>query len=293
MKFVIYAYTFDDRNGGAVVLHLLCQRLAEAGETALIWRAQPRFHFWPHVGSYVAWLRYYVTGQHRRYSMGPFDNEVATDADLPGAVVIYPEVVPGNPLKAGKVVRWLLHKPGFHSGQVEFGDDDLFFYYQDAFLDPALEQHRGNRLTLTWWNKEYRQFNHGDRSGSCYLVKKGRGRPIVHDLHDSVLIDALSHREKAQAFNKAKYFYTYDPYTLFSRYAALCGCIPIIVPQAGMTREQWVAREEERYGLAYGDAEVEWAVATRALLLRQIEREQATEAAMLQSFIEKCRARFS
>lgn len=293
MKFVIVADSFDDRNGGVIALHLLCQRLTEAGETALLWPARPRLQLWRNPRRYLGWLRYHLTGQDRLFNTGPFAPRLARSRDLPGAVVVYPEIIAGNPLGARHVARWLLHKPGFHSGRVDYGKNDLFFYYHDAFYDPGLGDYKDNRLVVTWWNEEYRRYNYGERSGSCYLVKKGRGRPIVHDLRDSVLIDPLSHREKAEAFNRAKYFYTYDARTLYARYAALCGCIPIIVPQPGMTRDQWVSDEEERYGLAYGDEEIGWAIATRPLLLRRIEAEQAIEAAMVRSFIAKCRARFS
>lgn len=293
MKLVIVADSFDDRSGGIVVLHLLCQRLVEAGEKALLWpRDRPRLQFWRNPRRYLGWLRYNMTRRHQLFSTGPFQTSLAGAGDLNDAVVVYPEIVADNPLKADKIVRWLLHKPGFHTGIVAYGKDDLLFYYQDAFYDPTLGDYKDNRLVLTWWNKEYRQFNHGFRSGSCYLVKKGQGRPLAHDLNDSILIDTLSHHEKAEVFNRTKYFFTYDPYTLYARYAALCGCIPIIVPQPGMTRDQWVPYEVERYGLAYGDEEIEWAVATRDLLLREIEREQGKEAAMLRSFIDKCHARF-
>lgn len=294
MKFIIRVDSFDDRSGGVLVLHLLCQRLAEAGETALIWPLnRPRLQFWHHVRPYLSWVRYHLTRRDRRFGKGPFDPRLASEGDLADAVVIYPEVVPGNPLKARHVVRWLLHRPGFHSGHVDYGTDDLIFYYQDAFYDPNLGDYKDNRLVLTWWNKEYRLFNEGERHGTCYLLKKGKGRSIVHDLTDSTLIDDLSHREKAEVFNRTRYFYTYDPYTLYARYAALCGCIPIIVPQPGVTRDQWVPYEQERYGLAYGEEEIGWAVVTRDLMLSEIGREDEMEKAMLRSFIAKCYERFS
>lgn len=293
MKFVIFSDSFDDQSGGIIALHVLCQRLSEAGEEALLWPARPRLQLWRNPRRYLGWLRYHLTGRQRRYSTGPFNNRLARTRDLSDAVVVYPEIVSGNPLKAKHVVRWCLHKPGFHTGKVAFGKDDLLFYYQDAFYDPALgEEFRGNRLTLSWLNQEYRQTNFGARSGSCYLLKKGKGRPLVHDLKDSVPVDALSHREKAAAFNRATYFYTYDAYTTYSRYAALCGCIPIIVPLPGVSREEWVRSEEERYGLAYGADDIDWAVRTRPLLLRRIEQEQELQREMLGAFVAKCRARF-
>lgn len=293
MKFVIVANSFDDRIGGVIVLHLLCQRLVEAGEAAYLWSSPPRLQFWRNPRRYLGWLRYHIGRRHRLYSTGPFATRHADIADLSGAVVVYPETITGNPLKADKVVRWLLHKPGFHTGVVEYGKDDLLFYYHEAFHDPDLGDYADNRLVVTWWNEEYRQFNHGERAGSCYLVKKGQGRSLTHDLRDSVLVDTLSHREKAEMFNRTKYFYTYDDRTLYARYAALCGCIPIIVPQPGISREEWVLDAEERYGLAYGDEDIEWAITTRPLLLQRIERERAIEDAMLRSFIDKCYARFS
>ena len=294
MKFVIVAGSFDDRSGGTVALHLLCQRLAEAGETALLWPLDRlRLQWWRNPRRYAGWARYHLSGRSRRYGRGPFATRLAQGRDLRGAVVVYPETIDGNPLAASRVVRWLLHKPGFHTGRVGFGRHDLLFHYQDPFHDPGLGGDADDRLTLTWWNAAYRQVNFGERTGSAYLIKKGHGRPILHDLADSVLVDPLDHRGKAQAFNRARYFYTYDPFTLYSRYAALCGCIPIIVPVPGMTREQWVPREEERYGLAYGEEDIGWAVATRPLLLRQIADEQAAEAVMLETFIRKCRAAFA
>jgi len=291
MKFVIAADPFDDRNGGVIALHLLCHRLSEAGETALLWPSQPLLQAWRNPRRYLGWARYLLTGQRRRYRRGPFPNRLATRRDLDGAVVVYPEIVAGNPLGARHVVRWLLHRPGFHSGRVDYGADDLFFHYQDAFHDPALGDRR-NRLALSWWNDEYRRWNYGERSGSCYLVKKGRGRPIVHDLRDSTLIDALSSREKAELFNSTAYFYTYDLHTMYARYAAFCGCIPIVVPQPGLAREQWTPHETERYGIAYGEEDIGWAVATRDRLLHQLTLDRAAEDAMLRSFVRTCQARF-
>jgi hypothetical protein len=293
MKFVIVANSFDDRIGGVIVLHLLCQRLTEAGETALLWSSPPRLQFWLNPRRYLGWLRYYLRRRHRLYSHGPFATRQAERADLAGAVIVYPETIAGNPAGGSNVVRWLLHKPGFHTGQIDYGSDDLVFFYHDSFYEPALGDYKDNRLVVTWWNDEYRQSNFGERSGSCYLLKKGKGRDIAHSLQGSTLIDSLSHAEKAEVFNRAKYFYTYDDRTLYARYAALCGCIPIVVPQPGVTRDQWVSDEEERYGLAYGEDEIEWAVATRPLLLQRIKAEQAIEAAMLRSFIDKCYAKFS
>lgn len=290
MKFVIVTDPFDDRSGGSVVLNLLCHRLNQAGETALIWPGyRPRARLSAGLRHHVSWLYYYLRRRNKRvFGGGPFPMSLAGVDDLKDAVVVYPEIVDGNPLAARNVVRWLLHKPGFHN-KAKIGADELIFFYQDAFYDPSLGPYAENRLTLTWWNEAYKRHNHGRRLGSCFLIRKAQESRIYHDASNSIPIDDLPHEEKAAVFNRTEYFYTYDPYTLYSRYAALCGCIPIIVPQPNMTREQWVPDEKERYGLAYGDADIGWAVATRDLLLQQIADEQEAEAVMLRSFVEKCR----
>lgn len=294
MNFIIAVETFDEKSGGNIVLHMLCQRLVEAGEAAFVWPvSRPRLQFWRDPRRYAGWLLHRMMRRNSHFDTGPFTTKLAGRKDFAGAVVVYPEVIAGDPLGTGNVVRWLLHRPGFHTGKMKYGKNDLLFYYQEAFYNPDLGDYKDNRLVVTWWNQEYRKSNDGERSGSCYLLRKVRDVPIVHDPRDAILIDSLSHREKAEVFNRTEYFYSYDPYTLYARYAALCGCIPIIVPQPEMTRDQWVPYEEERYGLAYGEEDVDWAVATRPLMLRQIELEQEMEAAMLRSFIQKCYARFS
>jgi hypothetical protein len=293
MKFVVFAHPFDDRVGGIIALHLLCQRLGEAGEVAVLWPFdRPRFHLRSSLRRHLAWIRYHVTRRNRQFERGPFATQIAGFGDLHDAVIVYPEVTTGNPLGASNVVRWLLHKPGFHTGKVDFGANDLLFFYQEAFHDPALGSHASNLLMLTWWNNKYYDRGIAERSGSAYLIKKGLGRPLLHNLEDSVLVDNLTHEERADVFNRCMYFYTYDPYTLYSRYAAVCGCIPVIIPPEGLSKEQWVPREEDRYGLAYGMQEVPWAVATRNLLFQRMARERAEENAMVAAFVAKCRERY-
>lgn len=297
MRFVIWADPFDDRVGGRIVLHSLCAALNAAGHVAKLWPAyRPRMiRHWRDAARAAKWhLRDALPRpfSYGPYGTGPFGNALAGNADLANSIVVYPEVVRGNPLLAKHVVRWLLHRPGFHTGHVEFGAGDLVFYYQDAFRDVAAGGTDGGRLQITWWNDAYRDRALPGRHGSAYLIKKGHGRPLVHDLSDSTLVDDLSHAERAAVFNRVLRFYTYDPYTLYSRYAAICGAVPIIVPEPGVTKETWIPVERERYGLAYGEKEIEWAVETRPLLMEQIDAEKREEREMLDRFVALCVSQF-
>jgi hypothetical protein len=146
-------------------------------------------------------------------------------------------------------------------------------------------------LTLQWVNPVYR--DRGEpRSGSCYLLHKGKHRPIVHDLADSVPLDGLSPEEMADVFNRTEILYCYDLYTMYARYAALCGCVPVVVPDPDLTRDQWVMRPEDRYGVAYGEDDIPWALETRGALADHLRGLRAHEDAMLKRFVAKCRAHF-
>jgi hypothetical protein len=205
--------------------------------------------------------------------------------------VIYPEVVAGNPLAAPHVVRWLLHKPGYQTGKAEFGPDDLFFCHNLAFND-AQRNSEGKILRVTFVNRVYRQTNFGPRSGAAVLVRKGSRR--VHNAHppDAIPVDDMSHSERAAVFNRVRYLYSYDPYSFFVVYAALCGCTPIVIPEPEIPEEAWQPTVERRLGIAYGMERIAWAEATREDLRKSVARSREYENEVVRSFVRTCRDRF-
>lgn len=292
-KFVIYTWPFDGTAGGRIVCHLLCRRLNDIGERAMVWEGErktivDRFRLRDWLGT----LRSEYRRWGRHFDTGPFENPIAGHRDLKHAIVVYPEILEGNLLGADAVVRWFLHRPGYFTGRAIYGPDDLFFFYQEAFNDPAINPDPGNRLTLTWFIDAYRQTDDGERSGTCYMMRKGKDRAIMHDLVGSICVDDMSHDERAAVFNRTRYFYCYDLYTMYGLYAALCGCVPIVVPDPALTAEQWTPDERDRFGIAYGEGNIPWAVATRPRLLERLGAVQAEQDTMLRAFVAKCRARF-
>ncbi len=288
-KFVIRAPTFSDTSGGEIALHLLCSRLRALGEEAYIWPARPDILYgWPSLRNMAYEARKWL----RPYGTGPFANPIARHRDLEDAIVVYPEYMTGNPLRASQVVRWLLNKPGaLNAGRTGYGPDDLFFFFQAAFDDPRFNSDPTNQLMLHWVNPIYRDEGLPNRQGTCHLMRKGEGRAIVHG-PDSIALDGLGHAEMAAIFNRTERFYCYDLYTFYTIYAALCGCIPIVVPDPTISKEQWIILPKDRYGVAYGEDDVAWAVATRPDLHRQLAAQHAREEDMLVAFVDKCMARF-
>ncbi|MGY0197714.1 hypothetical protein ACWA7J_21835 [Leptothrix sp. BB-4] len=293
--FIIYASAFDENSGGSIALHRLCDVLNQLGCRARIWPwHRPIQEAPPTWRERMPWVRRKSRSWEpgRFKLLGRLDTPLATADDLEDAIVVYPEVVAGNPLQAKRVVRWLLHKPGFHTGSYEFGPDDLFFFYQQAFNDPVLNPHTDRMLqTLFVRNDLYHPptpEGERQRQGTCYILRKGKRRALVHDANGSVLIDGLSHAAAAEVFRRCETCISYDLYTMYSMYAAMCGCDSIVVPDPAIDLATWYPTEEERYGMAYGWEQLEWSRRTRPLLLPRLQQLEEASNGTVRHFIETC-----
>lgn len=273
MKFIIWTPLYRSDSGGIIVLHKLAKILQDSGHVALIWPKPKPLVF--ELKSIRGWLKLakWLGLRLKSYIMSrdirsPYCLTLATKRDIHDSIVVYPEIVEGNPLGASRVVRWLLNKPGIIKGSVDFGADDLFFYFHEHFNDWAINPHKDRKLNVVdLMSDVYRNYNYGSRSGQCYMTKRGRNRTLSYHDPEAEKVDGLKHEELAIVFNKYKYFVCYDLYTMYCRYAAMCGCIPIVVPEEGLTKEQWRPEIDSRYGLAYGFEDIPWALETRSKLL--------------------------
>lgn len=138
----------------------------------------------------------------------------------------------------------------------------------------------------------YQQTNFGTRRGSCHIIRKGKNKKLNHHNEDSIAIDDLTHEQAAKVFNEVEYCISYDPHTMLASYAVLCGCKVIIVPDEGVTVEQWQPIEEFRYGLAYGKENLPWAEKTRHLVIERLRRIEEQNIDSTKQFVECCISHF-
>jgi len=281
-KFIIYTPSFDESSGGIIALHRLCDLLNRHGEKAFVVPSYQKSKcFVTNIIRGIKHCRRMITLKALHTPI-LYNHHFISNS----TIVIYPEIIDGNPLNAKNTVRWLLHKPGFHTGRVNFGKNDLFFFYQEIFNDIELNPHKDNLLKVTMLRDDlYKQINYGKRSSSCYMLRKGKGKKIVHDLKDSVLLDGKAHIEIAEIMNQCTYFISYDTETLYSQYAVLCGCISIVVPIDGKSKEQWQPVEKYRYGVAYGFDDIEEAQATAHLLYNVMKEDEVNSNESVTNFI--------
>ncbi len=286
-KYLIVAPTYDENVGGHVVLHKLCHLLNERGVEA---------YLLPHIDTYSinstnffasfcsaakqqlkVKLQSYRTNPHFQ---SPVLERLPTDMKDPSWVVLYPEAVNGNPAGARNVVRWLLHQPGFHTGAISYGLGELHVKYNSAIHDfhfpgCTLSPHH---LKIVHYPIDLygATAKAKKRQGIAYCVRKGKGKVMVHDVANSILIDGKSHSEIAEIFSKVERFISYDPLTAYSRFAVISGCTSIVVPDQGVSIDEWYPNFKDRWGIAYGFSEdaIAWAHRTSHLVGARIQEEE-------------------
>jgi hypothetical protein len=249
LKIVIYTPVFDIKCGGIVVLHNLARLINELHN--------------PNI-----YAKLFIINNFKYKNI--FCNDFATIDDIDdNTFVIYPEIVSGNPLNAKKFMRWILLDSTGNmplNNYENWDKKDLIYFWETKEKNNIYFK----QLSCPWLNNIF--YNKGlkfeERTKTCYLVKKGS---LIHKninyYHnsDSIYLDHISSlKEKCDIFNLCKYFYCYDPNSMYVIYALLCGCIPIIYPLDGVPKIEYMKNriyncnnELIDIGFAYDNSESE------------------------------------
>lgn len=206
-----YIYAVDYRQGSAGVraLHYLCHALNELGMEAYVTCKVTV----PQLRTPV--LTKTVERRHQASGRVP--------------IVVYPEIVPGNPLEGRIIVRWLLNQPGHIGGDKYFPDDELIFTYLSMYLPEGVRGEVLNIPTcdLSIFNNENNPYD-DKREYVCfyankYLAKGGVLTDHVKNATSLCLDQKLTHGEIAAILRRSRLLYVYEPTALITE-ALLCGC---------------------------------------------------------------------
>lgn len=304
MVFVIYSANFDPASGGNSITHHLCHninRLLGSGNAYLcppIQSGQGDFDFFNNNSVKLDKIEDYDETKFTDFKVNPLlDTPIVTREILlnKNNVVIYTEGIYGNPLGYSKVVRWILFfAPPNHV--ITWKKTDMFVFYtycyyntynffykekdfltnmvSEPFLLTLVNYRPGTFVNTTPWK---------NRWGTCYTKRKGskgfyfpvRGDKnkdfkLIHSLRDSVNFEYESHLTEKQInelFNKSRIFYAYDPFTFLSLQAALSGCVSVMVPIPGLSKEKLFEKVPHmEYGVAYGLEDIDHALNTMHLV---------------------------
>lgn len=267
INFLIWSPGFDTNSGGIIALHRLADLIAKSGENSFI----------------------YTTHTFEGSSATVVNDNTPLNLIEEETMVIYPEIVSGNPFNAKYVTRWLLNTPGKIGGDGKYDNNDLIYKYYDYFVAPDESKVNGELRTFTLKLDKF--YNRGlERNGECYIIKKGRNKiQNMHSLNSVNIDNYVNDDYLSDIFNKTETFVSYDSMTFHIQQAALCGCIPVIIPDEGVTREEFMKKAPvNKVGVAYGFDDIENAKSTLHLVHSHLEEMEKESIELVNEYIKTC-----
>ncbi|MGX1173702.1 glycosyltransferase [Pseudomonas sp. R151218B TE3479] len=271
--YYIYAPNYRRSSAGIRVLHMLCDALNRSGHEAyVVSRVLNPNLITPYLSNDVIAL-------HRSQGLEP--------------IAVYPEIVDGNPLGAGIVVRYLLNQPGYLGGSGIYEPDDLLFAYSRGLLQPGTPEDNILHLPAIDLSIFCPPANPAKRIPGkvCYYQGRAAQAKVDPGLLPPDAIEITpefpdSWEGLADLFQQCEYFYLAERSGLAAE-AALCGCISIVLP-GKYAQGQLSEFENKNYGTAWGNTPEAIERARQTLpLLRQAQLEhQAKFWSALDHFID-------
>lgn len=288
LTFLITSPGYAEQCGGIVVLHKLAQLLAEFGEEVYLLTT----NIDPTSTPKYTWIRSINTL--------PTTGDIELDEEeKETTVVIYPEIIDGNPLKAKHVVRWLLSSTNFNTPRTYDYNDSVWGLHKGYTAGTSIRPDGSpvkmdGVLHIVSIDFELFRNRHESRmpNSQCYALRKA-GELDVKLIHqaDALCIDQYErkggHQFLADVFNKYETFLCYDNNTFLGVIATLCGCKTIIVPiDEKITTSQFHAcPHTEGISFGFSKEEERWAENTKDLLFDVLKKSEQQSLQTVQNFI--------
>lgn len=171
-----------------------------------------------------------------------------TDEIKKNAIVIYPEIVTGNPLNIKNVVRYVLNYPGLLGGNKGYHPSEFIITHAPIFYPGAF------KLTIPWLDRNiFYDDNSKKTQNCCFVYKKGRFREVP-EAEGSVEINMSypsTKKELADLLRTTDTLYSFDDCSSLLDEAILCGAKVKIITEDGFVEypecyESQVADFEEK-----------------------------------------------
>lgn len=255
--------------GGVVVMHQLSKKLAEKGENVFM-ITRPEY---PHPNIRLADLNQISENEKKNF------------------VVIYPQIVKGNPTKIPNVARWFLYHSDEETENTYNENDDYFnFGTFNTFRKKSEKK-------LTVFNYYFNIFENQKKKRKkrfCHLMHKHtppNGEKIFETLSSEDLGNWKSlgcQDYLKEKFNQAEFFLTYDQKSFFPIAAGLCGTKTIILnPDVNLTPTEYRQQNPiQMFGVAYGWEDLDWAEKTIDLVPKYIQNLEIIDDKTVDNFIK-------
>jgi glycosyltransferase involved in cell wall biosynthesis len=233
--YYIWAPDYTEISSGIRALHILCHALNVKGCEAYITSSIVNDKLRTPILTESIKLRHRETGKE--------------------PIVVYPEIVSGNPLNARKVVRYVLYKPGVYGGDTQYNPNEFILEFRSDFLPEGLLAEAKLYLPASdigTYNMD--GVDESKRSGSCCYLGRYTGDTSAAPV-DAVEIsyrNPRTEKELAALYKQSEFLYTFVD-TAATLEARLCGCTVVYLPNEQLT--EWPSVDEiGRAGCAWGDS---------------------------------------
>ena len=221
MRFLIVSPRYHHKSEGVVVLHQMARDLQGLGhETRVIWLGSGNTKF----------NTFFVNHSARSSGVlyGDLILERFDEYNHESDIVIYPEIVPGNPLVAKRVVRYFLNREcfGYKDNRINPDTSDFILSFHSEYVD------RPDFILFkpTFDLSKIEGVDFRERHLNTYYVGKAtidiQAPAIKAAINIGKIDDKVAYENM---LSDAKYMYTYDPLTSVIRDAILFGAIPVIL----------------------------------------------------------------
>lgn len=264
-------------SAGIRVMHMLCHVLNRLGEEAYVFTSEVN----PDLNTPT--VTEDVVRRHLQAGREP--------------IVVYPEIVSGNPRRAKSVVRYVLNVPGLIGGDKTFADTELIYAYGQNLL-PA-NAPPGNVLFFP--SVDSSLFNNRDNPLDAQrqgiLVYPGRHLNALKEhpelAHGTVITSTwpASRSELAALMRRSEMLYCFES-TAIALEAVLCGCPAVVLRSPLFDGNAISSAELGREGMAFSDApeEIDYARRTVGQMQATYQRLEETFWVKLQQFIRDSQA---
>ena len=202
-------------------------------------------------------LSYHLNTAGYSAAMAPMGKRIDVLPDWPVAVhdgpagdsiVIYPEVVSGNPLKAEKVVRWTLNTPGLIGGDTFYSDEEMVFVCNpmqlatvSKFVSKPLTSSRV--LSVGLIDPAYIYPDPGvEKTLDCFFTHKGAAIRARWPLPNEASLQSIEEVTPTMAslgdvLRRTRTLYSYDHKSTILKEAVICGCRVLVVHEDGRSMD--------------------------------------------------------
>lgn len=221
-RFLIVAPNFSHRSAGIRALFRLCHHLNREGYPSAII---------PMPGNSIV-------------DYSPWD-VFGYEGEIDDEVVIYPEIISGNPYKAARVVRWVLNDPGLLGGDKYYADNEIVFAYDPQkinIVNTAIKTPIGLDRVL-WVGVVDPGIIYPDsrveKNIDCSFSSKGYSLSIQFPLDPSLGVKRLEDitpdaESLGNVLRQTRILYSYDHYSNLLREAVICGCDVRVIDSDGV-----------------------------------------------------------